>query len=53
MDDGVKDTKKLGFLLWETQVDIGRTQYFFDSWTKAGAIRKANNFYLEHYNEEY
>jgi len=52
MEDGVKDPTKLGFLLWETQVTIGRTDYFFDAWTKGGSYRKANMFYLDNYNGE-
>lgn len=41
------DTRKIGFLRWESAVTLGRITYYFPGYTRKGAIKRAESFIKE------
>lgn len=41
------ETKKIGFLRWESAVTIGRITYYFPGYTRKGAAKRAEAYIKE------
>lgn len=41
------DTRKIGFLRWESAVTLGRVIYYFPGWTRKGSIKRAERFWKD------